>query len=51
MMTSSASMISIEMTAKCVIKQVLVPNVENLILLGEGLSLKYAKQHILSKND
>lgn len=50
MMTSSASVISIEMKAKCVIKQVFVPNVENLTLLGEGLSLKYANQHILSKN-
>lgn len=50
-MTSSASVISIDMKAKCVIKQVLVPNIENLTLLGEGLYLKYAKQHILSKND
>jgi len=49
MMTSSASVISIEMKAKCVTKEVLVPHVENSTLLEEGLSLKYAKQHILSK--
>ena len=50
MMTNSANVISIKMKAKRVIKQVLMPNVENLTLLGEGLSLKYAKQRILSKN-
>lgn len=43
MMTSHASVISIEMKAKCVIKQALVPKVENLTLLGPELSLKYVK--------
>lgn len=36
MMTSSASVRSIEMKTKCVVKQVLVPNVENLALLERG---------------
>lgn len=41
MMTSSASVINMEMKAKCVIKQCIVPNVENTALLDKGLSLKH----------
>lgn len=38
MMTSSASVINMEMN---VIKQCIVPNVENIALLDKGLSLKH----------
>lgn len=41
MMTSSASVINMEMKAKCVNKQCIMPNIENIVLLGEGLSLKH----------